>query len=311
MAGPTPVSALIHAATMVTAGVYMIARLHGLYALAPARAAVVAVIGTATALLARVIATAQTDIKKVLAYSTISQLGYMFLGLGVGASGAAIFHLVTHAFFKALLFLGAGSVITGSAASRTCAAWAASAGRCGRRSRRWRWGRSRSPACHRSPASSARTRSSGARSPARSRSPVLGVLAFVAAFLTAYYTGRLFFMTFFGAPRGEHHAHESPPVMTLPLIVLAILALVGGFIPVPAIVGHVEAEHAPVWMFALASAVALAGLALAWHLYVQRPERPAEIARRLGASTRSCATASSSTRSTTRPSCAASSPPPT
>jgi NADH-quinone oxidoreductase subunit L len=113
MAGPTPVSALIHAATMVTAGVYMIARLHWLYELAPAALAVVAVVGTATALLAAVIATAQTDIKKVLAYSTVSQLGLMFLGLGVGASAAAVFHLVTHAFFKALLFLGAGSVIHG------------------------------------------------------------------------------------------------------------------------------------------------------------------------------------------------------
>src|SRR5207253_1876691 len=113
MAGPTPVSALIHAATMVTAGVYMIARLHAVYALAPAALTVVAVVGAATALFAAVIATAQTDIKRVLAYSTVSQLGYMFLGLGVGATGAAIFHLVTHAFFKALLFLGAGSVIHG------------------------------------------------------------------------------------------------------------------------------------------------------------------------------------------------------
>src|SRR4029077_8281682 len=111
MAGPTPVSARIHAATMVTAGVYMIARLHGLYALAPAALTVVAVVGTLTALLAAVIATAQVDIKRVLAYSTVSQLGLMFLGLGVGATAAGMFHLVTHAFFKALLFLGAGSVI--------------------------------------------------------------------------------------------------------------------------------------------------------------------------------------------------------
>src|SRR5204862_482831 len=113
MAGPTPVSALIHAATMVTAGVYMIARLHCLYALAPAVLAVVAVVGALTALFAAAVASAQMDIKKVLAYSTVSQLGYMFLGLGVGATGAAVFHLVTHAFFKALLFLGAGSVIHG------------------------------------------------------------------------------------------------------------------------------------------------------------------------------------------------------
>jgi len=283
MAGPTPVSALIHAATMVTAGVYMIARLDVLYALAPGALAVVAVIGTLTALFAAVIATAQTDIKKVLAYSTISQLGYMFLGLGVGASGAAIFHLVTHAFFKALLFLGAGSVIHGLGGEQDMR----------------RMGGLRGPMRTTFATMAVGTLAIAGVPPFSGffskdeivwsafagplAQPVLGVLAFVAAFLTAYYTGRLFFMTFFGAPRGEHHAHESPPVMTLPLIVLAILALVGGFIPVPAIVGHVEAEHAPVWMFALATAVALGGLALAWHLYVQRPERPAEIARRLGA----------------------------
>jgi NADH-quinone oxidoreductase subunit L len=286
MAGPTPVSALIHAATMVTAGVYMIARLHVLYALAPGALAVVAVIGALTALFAAVIATAQTDIKKVLAYSTVSQLGYMFLGLGVGVSAAAIFHLVTHAFFKALLFLGAGSVIHGLGGEQDM--------------RRMGGLRDRMPVTF---ATMAVATLAIAGVPPFSgffskdeivwgafagplAQPVLGVLAFIAAFLTAYYTGRLLFMTFFGTARGDHHAHESPAVMTVPLLVLAVLAFGGGWIPVPSVlepvVGHVGGPEAPFWMLALASAVALAGLALAWHLYVQRPERPAEIARRLG-----------------------------
>ena len=289
MAGPTPVSALIHAATMVTAGVYLIARLHWLYALAPAALTVVAVIGTMTALLAAVIATAQVDIKRVLAYSTVSQLGLMFLGLGVGATAAGVFHLVTHAFFKALLFLGAGSVIHGLGGeqdmrrmgglrrympvtfvtmaigtlaiagvppfsgffSKDEIVWSAFAGPHG--------------------------------------APVLGVLALVVSFLTAYYTGRLLVLTFLGECRASadvrHHAHESPAVMTVPLAILAVLAFAGGWIPVPAIVepltGAEEIARTPLWMFALASAIALGGLGLAWLLYVARPDLPPAIARRL------------------------------
>ena len=283
MAGPTPVSALIHAATMVTAGVYMIARLHALYALAPAALTLVAVIGTLTALLAAVIATAQTDIKRVLAYSTVSQLGLMFLGLGVGASAAAVFHLVTHAFFKALLFLGAGSVIHALGGEQDM--------------RRMGGLRTHLPITF--PTMAVATAAIAGVPPFSGffskdemlhaafagphAQPVLGVLGFVVSFLTAYYTGRLLVLTFFGTPRGEHHhVHESPAVMALPLLVLATLAFAGGFLPVPEVVAHVvgksEAGDAPFWMLALASLVALGGLGLAVWLYVIRPELPGRIA---------------------------------
>jgi len=287
MAGPTPVSALIHAATMVTAGVYLVARLHGLYALAPAALTVVALVGAATALLAAVIATAQTDIKRVLAYSTVSQLGYMFLGLGVGARGAAVFHLVTHAFFKALLFLGAGSVIHGLGGEQDLA-------RMGGLGPRMRvtygtmavatlaiagvyplsgffskdeilWNAFAGPHAL----------------------PVLGVVGLLVAFLTAFYTGRLFFLAFFGecraTPEAQHHLHESPPVMTVPLVVLALLAVAGGLLPVPRVVEpHAHESGAPLAFMLLATALALGGLALAHLLYVRRTDLPGRIAQRLG-----------------------------
>ena len=179
MAGPTPVSALIHAATMVTAGVYLVARSGFLFALSPAACLTVAVVGALTALFAATIGLKQWDIKKVLAYSTVSQLGYMFIGVGVGAYTAGIFHLVTHAFFKALLFLGSGSVIhamhariitpAATRTRRTCATWAACGSTCPSRACSCGSRRSRSPACRRSPASSRRTRSSAlcSRAPAR------------------------------------------------------------------------------------------------------------------------------------------------
>jgi NADH-quinone oxidoreductase subunit L len=291
MAGPTPVSALIHAATMVTAGVYMIARLHGLYALAPGALTVVAVIGAATALLAALIATAQMDIKKVLAYSTVSQLGYMFLGLGVGATGAAVFHLVTHAFFKALLFLGAGSVIHGLGGEQDMT----------------RMGglRTRMPITFATMAVATLAIAgvfpfSGFFSKdeilwgafaAPHAMPVLGVVGLVVAFLTAFYTGRLLCMTFFGDCRAahevQHHLHESPPVMTLPLVVLAVLATVGGFFPVPGLLGeffgHADQAGAPLGFMLLATALALGGLGLGYVLYVQQPDLPAAVATRLGA----------------------------
>jgi hypothetical protein len=196
MAGPTPVSALIHAATMVTAGVYMVTRLHFLFDHAPTALTVIAWIGALTALVAATIAVAQQDIKKVLAYSTISQLGYMFLGLGVGVSGAALFHVVTHAFFKGLLFLGAGSVIHGCTASRTC--------------RRWAGLRRHMPGTYWTmlvgtlaiagvpPLSGFFSKDEiiwGAFSGPHAQ-PVLGVLGYVVAFLTAFYMGRMFFLTF-------------------------------------------------------------------------------------------------------------------
>jgi NADH-quinone oxidoreductase subunit L len=288
MAGPTPVSALIHAATMVTAGVYMIARLHFLYALSPAALGVVAVVGGLTALLAAVIATAQMDIKKVLAYSTVSQLGYMFLGLGVGATGAAVFHLVTHAFFKALLFLGAGSVIHGLGGEQNMQ----------------RMGGLRGPMRVTFLTMAVGTLAIAGVPPLSGffskdeilwgafsgphAAPALGVLGLVVAFLTAYYTGRLLYMTFFGECRASHearhHLHESPAVMTLPLVILAGLAVVGGLLPVPAIVagGHAHEAHAPLAFMALATGLAVGGLGLAYWLHVVRPELPARIAAGLG-----------------------------
>jgi NADH-quinone oxidoreductase subunit L len=268
----------------------MIARLHPLYVLAPAALEVVAVVGTLTALLAAVIATAQVDIKKVLAYSTVSQLGLMFLALGVGATAAGVFHLVTHAFFKALLFLGAGSVIHGLGGEQDL--------------RRMGGLRHAMPITFVTmavatlaiagvpPFSGFFSKDEIVWGAFATSHAVLGVLAMVVSFLTAYYTGRLLCMAFFGTSRAqhdghEHHAHESPGVMAAPLAVLAVLAAGGGWLPVPAILerAHLVAEPegpaAPLWMFGLASAVALAGLALAWQLYVVRPELPAVVAERL------------------------------
>ncbi len=285
MAGPTPVSALIHAATMVTAGVYMIARLHSLYALAPAALAVVAVVGALTALFAAVIATAQTDIKRVLAYSTVSQLGYMFLGLGVGATGAAVFHLVTHAFFKALLFLGAGSVMHGLGGEQDME-------RMGGLSSRMRLTfltmAVGTLAIAGVPPFSGFFSKDEVLWGAWEAAPPLAVIGLLVAFLTAFYTGRLLFLTFLGECRaGEdvrHHIHESPAVMTLPLVVLAVLACAGGFLDVPGLVGG-EGRHAhpPLAFMLLATALAAGGLALAWVLYVRRPGLPSLVAGRLGA----------------------------
>ena len=166
MAGPTPVSALIHAATMVTAGVYLVARLHGIYEHAPEASQVVAVIGVLTAFFAATIALVQTDIKKVLAYSTVSQLGFMFLALGVGAYGVAVFHVYTHAFFKACLFLGAGSVIHALGGEQDIRRMGGLGGRSRSRSSPSPSPRRPSPASRRWPGSSPRTRSSGSPSPA-------------------------------------------------------------------------------------------------------------------------------------------------
>jgi NADH-quinone oxidoreductase subunit L len=214
MAGPTPVSALIHAATMVTAGVYMIGRLNFVFAMAPETLAVVATIGAATALLAATIALAQNDIKRVLAYSTVSQLGYMFLAMGVGAYAAGIFHLMTHAFFKACLFLGSGSVIHAMGGEQDMRKMGGlrkhlpghvhHVHRRDARDRR---------ASRRSPASSRRTRSSGRRS--RRATKALWAIGLLVAGLTAFYMFRQVFMVFFGECRADHetqhHLHESPP----------------------------------------------------------------------------------------------------
>jgi len=234
MAGPTPVSALIHAATMVTAGIYMIARSHVLFDLAPVTQTVVAVIGLATALLAATIALKQNDIKKVLAYSTVSQLGYMFLGLGVGAYTGAVFHVMTHAFFKALLFLGAGSVIHAMGGEQDI--------------RKMGGLRKALPqttgtffigcvAIAGIPPLSGFFSKDEILTAAFAKNPVYYVVGVFTALLTAYYMFRLFAMTFLGGFRGthdqEHHLHESPSAMTIPLWVLAFLAVVAGFLGVP------------------------------------------------------------------------------
>jgi NADH-quinone oxidoreductase subunit L len=285
MAGPTPVSALIHAATMVTAGVYMVARLHFLFALSPVALEVIAWIGALTALLAATIAVAQTDIKKVLAYSTVSQLGYMFLGLGVGVTGAALFHVVTHAFFKGLLFLGAGSVIHGLHGEQDMQKMGGL--------------RRHLPATYWTmlvgtlaiagvpPLSGFFSKDEiiwGAFAGPHPE-PVLGVLGYAVALLTAFYMGRLFFLTFFGRERFDHHhvhPHESPASMLGPLLVLAVLSAIGGGLDVPAAVGRVVGGHhpeaAPLGMVVLATAVALGGLAAAWYCYVREPSIPEQVA---------------------------------
>ncbi len=309
MEGPTPVSALIHAATMVTAGVYMVARCNLLFLMAPAALLVVAVIGAATAIFAASIGLAQNDIKRVLAYSTISQLGYMFLACGVGAFTAGIFHLMTHAFFKALLFLGAGSVMHAMAGELDM-------------------------------------RKMGALKPHMPRTywtfliatlAISGIFPFagffskdeilwqalnrggfpfwligaVAAFMTAAYMFRAVFMTFHGKSRvsheAAHHLHESPGMMTVPLIILAVLSVVGGFVGFPVIEGAnkfaeflspvfslppgfpkaAEAGHHAVSfeviMMIVSMIIAGVGIYLAYRMYIKNPALPARLAERFQA----------------------------
>jgi len=238
MAGPTPVSALIHAATMVTAGIYVIARSNVLFILSPFTLQLISVIAICTALLAAAIALTQNDIKKVLAYSTVSQLGYMFLGLGVGAFTGAFFHVLTHAFFKALLFLGAGSVIHGMSEEQDM--------------RKMGGLKKAMPITYLTmlmgtiaiagiPPFSGFFSKDEILAGAFAASPVLWGLGFIGALMTAFYMFRMLFMTFFGTFRGteeqKHHLHESPKSMTVPLIVLAILSVIGGVINLPAVLG--------------------------------------------------------------------------
>ena len=237
MAGPTPVSALIHAATMVTAGVYMIARLNFLYILSPTAMAVVATVGALTALFAATIGLMQNDIKKVLAYSTISQLGYMFLGVGVGAFGDGIFHLMTHAFFKGLLFLGAGSVIHGVSGEQDMQKMG------GLRAYMpitfWTFLSATLAISGLPPFAGFFSKDAilGAAFGSPYGSWWLWALGLIAAGLTSFYMFRLLFLTFFGDCRvdehAKHHLHESPASMTMPLIVLGILSLIGGWIGLP------------------------------------------------------------------------------
>ncbi|WP_324371875.1 NADH-quinone oxidoreductase subunit L [Pedobacter sp.] len=238
MAGPTPVSALIHAATMVTAGIYMIARSNLLFDLAPMIQHVIAIVGLATAIVAAVIALTQTDIKKVLAYSTVSQLGYMFLGLGVGAYNGAFFHVITHAFFKALLFLCAGSVIHALHHEQDM--------------RHMGGLRKKLPvtfitmligtiAIAGLPPFSGFFSKDEILAHVYTHDKLMWGIAVFGAFLTAFYMFRMLFLTFYGKYRGTHHAeekiHESPTSMTLPLVVLAILSAIGGIIGIPEVLG--------------------------------------------------------------------------
>lgn len=234
MAGPTPVSALIHAATMVTAGVYLIARSNVWYTMAPVTQGVIAVVSVATLLLAASIALRQNDIKKVLAYSTVSQLGYMFLALSVGAYTAAIFHVMTHAFFKALLFLGAGSVIHAMGGEQDME-------RMGGLKKHMKITHiTMLIACLAIagiPPLSGFFSKDEILSAAFMKSPVLWGLGVFGALLTAFYMFRLYGMTFLGKFRGtteqEQHLHESPKSMTVPLLTLAVLSIIGGFIGIP------------------------------------------------------------------------------
>jgi NADH-quinone oxidoreductase subunit L len=241
MAGPTPVSALIHAATMVTAGIYMIARSNILYTLAPTTQTLIAIIGLATAIFAATIALKQNDIKKVLAYSTVSQLGYMFLGLGVGAYTGAVFHVMTHAFFKALLFLGAGSVIHAMHHEQDI--------------RKMGGLKKYMPITHITfllaclaiagiPPFSGFFSKDEILTASYTVNPLYYYIGVAGALMTAFYMFRLYTLTFLGKFRGtheqEHHVHESPWQMTFPLIILAILSVVGGWIGIP----EVFAENA-------------------------------------------------------------------
>ena len=284
MEGPTPVSALIHAATMVTAGVYMVARCHKLFEMAPLSLEIVAWVGGLTALFAATIGLAQTDIKRVLAYSTVSQLGYMFVGVGVGAYAAGIFHLMTHAFFKALLFLGAGSVIHGLHGEQDLRKMGGIAPRMLITTVTFLVGAVGLAGLP--PFAGFFSKDEILAATFHEGYRWLWAMLLLGVFLTALYTARLVFLAFFGSPRMSkeqaHHIHESPAAMTVPLGVLAILTAVAGIVGVPSshgtgferflapVLPFKEAEHGGVAALALAAVsviAALAGVFVAWLVY--------------------------------------------
>jgi NADH-quinone oxidoreductase subunit L len=305
MEGPTPVSALIHAATMVTAGVYMVCRLGPLYERAETALGVVAIVGTVTAVMAATIALVQTDIKKVLAYSTVSQLGYMFLACGVGAFGVAVFHLFTHAFFKALLFLGSGSVIhalSGEQDMRKMGGlWNKIPGTF------WTFLIGTLAIAGIPPLAGFWSKDAILAAAWEHHQPVLFGVGLLTALLTAFYMTRMLVLTFLGTYRGplasehghddvkahgddhgadhDHHGggiHESPLNMLVPLVLLAIGSIVVGFIKIPDIVGPAvgAARHHgahPEWLPWIATAAAVVGILGAWWLYWDRSEAPASI----------------------------------
>lgn len=298
MEGPTPVSALIHAATMVTAGVYMVARTSALYLLSPEAMTLVATIGGATAFMAASIALAQNDIKRVLAYSTISQIGYMVLGAGVGAFASGIFHLMSHAFFKALLFLGAGSVMHALAGETDIRKMGGLAPRMKITATTFWIGAFALAGVF--PFSGFFSKDEILWA-AYNKSFFYWVLGASAAFMTAVYIFRVVFLAFHGKPRMEpelaRHAHESPPVMTFPLIVLAALSAVGGLAGLPLIeggnrigeflapaLGEATAHGAQgsksleAVMMALSLAIAVVGILFARSIYIARRPAPEELA---------------------------------
>jgi NADH-quinone oxidoreductase subunit L len=308
MEGPTPVSALIHAATMVTAGVFMLARLSPIFELSATALTVVVFVGAITAIFAASVGLVQNDIKRVIAYSTCSQLGFMFVALGTGFYGAAIFHLFTHAFFKALLFLGAGSVIHAVSDEQDM--------------RRMGGLRTLIPRTYwmmivgtialtgvgipltvigTSGFFSKDAIVEGAFAAGTGMATFAFVLLVVAAIFTSFYSWRLIFMTFHGKPRASadvmHHVHESPPVMLVPLYVLAVGSLFAGFVFKDFFVGYyydsfwsgalftlpdntilAEFHYVPVWVAASPFAAMLIGFALAYEFYIRNPERPKRLA---------------------------------
>jgi len=302
MAGPTPVSALIHAATMVTAGIYMIARMNFLYVLAPDAMMVVAIIGAATAFYAATIGLVQNDIKRVLAYSTISQLGYMFLGVGVGAYSAGIFHLMTHAFFKALLFMGAGSVMHGLSGELDLRKMGGLRNKMPRTY--WTFLIATLAICGVPGLSGFFSKDEILWQAFSSGHGHWGLwlVGVLGAGLTAFYMFRVVFLAFFGESRSDRKAHESPAVMTVPLMILAALALIGGYVGVPEVLGghnwfhhflapvfggHTEAANAAhhsagleIGLMSISVVVALAGIFIAYQMYIKHPERPKALAER-------------------------------
>jgi len=307
MEGPTPVSALIHAATMVTAGVYMITRMNAVFQLAPVALGAVATIGAVTAIYAASMGLVQNDIKRVLAYSTVSQLGYMFLALGVGAFTSGIFHLMTHAFFKALLFLGSGSVIHAMSGEQDMRKMGAL------------WGKIpitawtflvATIAISGIPPLAGFVSKDAILAASFDARPVLWGVGLVTAGMTAFYMFRLVFMTFFGESRVphdvEHHIHESPRSMTVPLMILALLSVVGGWIGWPEALGGsdrfahfldpVIARHAEVVaavpeatqhtteyaLMVVSVLVALVGIGLAWYFYLRKPSIPGALEEKWG-----------------------------
>ena len=305
MEGPTPVSALIHAATMVTAGVFLVARMSPVFEYAPTALAIVTVVGASTALFAATIGCVQNDIKRIIAYSTCSQLGYMFFAAGVGAYQGAVFHLFTHAFFKALLFLSAGAVIHAMSEEQDirkmggiwkkipvtyAVMWIGSLALAG------------------VPYFAGYYSKDFVLEAAYAAHSGVGMYAFIcgllAAFLTAFYSWRLLILTFHGAPRADHHTmehvHESPAVMLVPLLLLAVGAVFAGAVFAPSFIGHHWEEfwngaivnapgneimhhvhEVPGWVPLAPTIVGLAGIALAYVMYMFAPSLPGALARAL------------------------------